>query len=57
MTEGQAASTLIAHGATYVTTKSGVEWWKLQDGGWIAKQVVAAGQVVLKKLPKGSCGC
>ena len=57
MTAGEAASTLIAHSATYVTTKNYVEWWKLQDGGWIAKQVLSNGQVTLKKLPKGSCGC
>ena len=55
MTEGQAQQTLLSHGAQYVTTKGGVEWWKTRDG-WIAKQVVGE-QVSLKKLGANACGC
>ena len=57
MTEGQATQTLVAHGARYVTTKGGREWWKSQDGSWIAKTVDWRGVVVLQKLPANACGC
>ena len=56
MTEAQAQQTLLAHGAQYVTSKGGVEWWKARDGSWIAKQSVS-GQVSLKKLGANACGC
>lgn len=56
MTAGQASATLIAHGARYVTVKGGKEWWKAQDGSWIAKTVVGS-EVTLQKLPANACGC
>jgi hypothetical protein len=57
MTAAQASATLSAHGATFVTVKDGVEWWRTQDGSWIAKQASYGGDVVLKKLPAHACSC
>lgn len=56
MTDGQAGATLIANGASYVGKKGNVEWWKAQDGSWIAKTVVN-GDVRLQRLPSNSCNC
>lgn len=57
MSEGQAAQTLMAHGAKFVTTKGNVQWWKTADGSWIGKTVDGRGEVKLQRLPAGACNC
>ncbi len=44
-------------GATLVTRKDGVEWWKLPDGWWLGVRKFNNGMSEVRKLPPGSCGC
>ena len=56
MTDEQATAVLTSNGAKYVTTKQGVQWWKTQDGSWIAKSVQGL-DVKLQRLHGNACGC
>lgn len=53
----QADALLSQHGATFVTTKDGIDWWKAADGYWLAKKFVAPGYVELRRLSPEACNC
>lgn len=56
-TEAQVRLYVVQQGATYVTTKHGVEWWRLPGGMWLAAKKSSGGRMEVKQLPSGSCGC
>lgn len=57
MTPQQAAQQLAALGASYVSSKGNVEWWRLPSGEWVGKMVHANGTVELRRFASNSCGC
>lgn len=57
MTEGQASYTLVQLQATYVTTKGGVQWWRLPTGEWVTKKRLGWDAYELRRLPAASCNC
>ena len=57
MTETQAMQLIQQHGATFVTQKDGIDWWRLPDKTWLAKRAAGHGMVELRKLPADACGC
>lgn len=56
MTEAQASQVLLQHRATFVTTKDGLEWWRLPSGDWLAVKK-SGGQAVVRQVPKSACNC
>lgn len=57
MTPLQFNQLVVQTGATYRTTKNGVEWWRLPNGEWLGKQVQANGTIVVRRFPANACGC
>lgn len=57
MTPQQAAQLLQQHGAAFVTTKDGVEWWRLPDQTWLGKRALQNGLVEVRKFTANACGC
>lgn len=57
MTEGQAAQLVVQHGATYVTTKDGIEWWRMPDKSWMAVRKFGNGTAEVRHLGANACGC
>lgn len=57
MTEAQVSVLLARLGASYVTTKNGVEWWRLPSGEWLGKRRLANGAFEVRRFPPNSCGC
>ena len=57
MPEGQANALLVQHGATFITKKDGIDWWKAKDGYWLGMRVVSPGFVELRRMSPESCNC
>lgn len=57
MTHLQAAQLVTNYGATFVVTKDGIEWWRLQDRSWLALKKYTNGTAEVRQLPANACGC
>jgi len=57
MNEMQANLYLTSSGARFVTTKQGVDWWKLPNGEWLGKRTLPTGLVEVRHFPANACGC
>ncbi len=57
LTEAQATQLFMSHGAVFSTTKNGVEWWKMPNGGWMGKRALGNGTFEVRHFPPGSCNC
>ena len=57
MTEAQVSQLLVQYSARYVTTRDGVQWWKLPDGSAIGKRALGNGLFELRRFPASACGC
>jgi hypothetical protein len=53
-TKAQSDAWLVQRGASYVTTKDGVEWWRLPNRNWVSRKSLASGYVEMREAP---CGC
>jgi len=48
---------LAQHGARYVTTKNGVDWWRLPSGEWLGKRALGNGYFEVRRFGANACGC
>lgn len=57
MTEAQVSMFFAQAQARYVTSKDGVEWWRLPSGEWLGKRALGNGYFDVRRFPANACGC
>jgi hypothetical protein len=57
VTPAQFHQLVVSWGATYKTTRDGVEWWRLPNGEWLGKRQLPNGLLDVRRFPANACGC